>query len=105
VTDFHHPETGVPYNPDFAAMARSAGVAGVSVDRPGDLSDAIRAAIDAGQPCLIDANVAADRNPAGAGVWELPGLGHGEPMIGGRYQPAWPNSIPVPPPRIRARLP
>ena len=24
-TDFRHPETGAPYNPDFAAMARSAG--------------------------------------------------------------------------------
>ena len=31
-TDFHHPESGKPYNPDFAAMARSAGVEGVSID-------------------------------------------------------------------------
>ena len=30
------------YNPDFAAMARSAGVEGVSVDRAGDLGDAVR---------------------------------------------------------------
>jgi acetolactate synthase-1/2/3 large subunit len=36
-TDFRHPETGEPYNPDFAAMARSAGVDGVSVDRAADL--------------------------------------------------------------------
>ena len=34
-TDFRHPQTGEPYNPDFAAMARSAGVDGVSVDRAG----------------------------------------------------------------------
>jgi acetolactate synthase I/II/III large subunit len=88
VTDFHHPETDGPYNPDFAAMARSAGVEGVSVERAGDLSDAIKTAIDSGRPYLIDANIAADRNPAGAGVWELPGLGHGQPVIGGRYEPA-----------------
>ena len=41
-TDFRHPETGAPYNPDFAAMARSAGVEGVNVDRAADLSDAVR---------------------------------------------------------------
>ena len=34
-TDFRHPDTGAPYNPDFAAMARSAGIEGVSVDRAG----------------------------------------------------------------------
>jgi acetolactate synthase-1/2/3 large subunit len=87
-TDFKHPDTGAPYNPDFAAMARAAGVEGVSVDRPGDLSDAVRAGIAAGKPYLIDANIAADRNPGGAGVWELPGLGHGQPIIGGRYEHA-----------------
>jgi acetolactate synthase-1/2/3 large subunit len=87
-TDFKHPDTGAPYNPDFAAMARAAGVEGVSVDRPGDLSDAVRAGIAAGKPYLIDANIGADRNPAGAGVWELPGLGHGQPIIGGRYEHA-----------------
>src|SRR5213079_726652 len=37
-TDFHHPATGQPYNPDFAAMARSAGVEGVSVDRAAGLA-------------------------------------------------------------------
>ena len=41
-TDFKHPETGAPYNPDFAAMARSAGVEGVSIDRAGDLGDAVQ---------------------------------------------------------------
>ena len=29
VTDFKHPDTGEPLNPDFAAMARSAGIEGV----------------------------------------------------------------------------
>ena len=71
-TDFKHPATGMPYNPDFAAMARSAGIEGVSVDRAADLADAVRAAVASGKPYLIDANIAADKNPGGAGVWELP---------------------------------
>ena len=86
-TDFKDPQTGAPYNPDFAAMARSAGVEGVSVDRAGDLGDAVQAGIAANKPFLIDANIAADTNPGGAGVWELPGLGTSSPAIGGRYQP------------------
>jgi len=86
-TDFHHPESGKPYNPDFAAMARSAGVEGVSIDRPGDLGDAIRAGIASGKPYLIDANIGGDLNPPGAGVWELPGLGINRPAIGERYVP------------------
>ena len=86
-TDFHHPGSGEPYNPDFAAMARSAGVEGVSIDRPGDLGDAIRAGIASGKPYLIDANIGGDLNPPGAGVWELPGLGINRPAIGERYVP------------------
>ncbi len=86
-TDFKHPKTGLPYNPDFAAMARSAGVEGVTIDRPGDLADAVRAGIASGRPYLIDAIVGADKNPGGAGVWELPGHGVSTPMIGGRYTP------------------
>jgi acetolactate synthase-1/2/3 large subunit len=84
-TEFRHPETGQPYNPDFAAMARSAGVEGVSVDRAADLADAVRAGIAAGRPYLIDANIGADLNPGGAGAWELPGLGQSKPAFGGRF--------------------
>ena len=86
-TDFKHPDTGKPYNPDFAAMARSAGVEGVRIDRAADLGEAVRAGIATGRPYLIDAQISADRNPGGAGVWELPGLGQSQPAIGGRYQP------------------
>ena len=86
-TDFHDPKTGQRYNPDFAAMARSAGVEGVRVDRAGDLAAAVRKGIDAHRPYLIDVDIAADVNPAGAGVWELPGLGQSKPSIGTRYEP------------------
>jgi acetolactate synthase-1/2/3 large subunit len=87
-TDFHHPTTGERYNPDFAAMARSAGVEGVRVDRAGDLAEAVRTGIAANRPYLIDVDIAADINPSGAGVWELPGLGQSKPGIGTRYQPS-----------------
>jgi acetolactate synthase-1/2/3 large subunit len=86
-TDFHHPTTGARYNPDFAAMARSCGVEGVRVDRAGDLAEAIRKGIAANKPYLIDVDIAADINPSGAGVWELPGLGQSKPGIGMRYEP------------------
>ena len=86
-TDFHHPATGARYNPDFAAMARSAGVEGVRIDRADDLAEAVRKAIAANRPYLIDVDIAADVNPAGAGVWELPGLGQSKPGIGTRYVP------------------
>src|SRR6202167_2093954 len=87
-TDFHDPNTAERYNPDFAAMARSAGVEGVRIDRAADIGDAIRAAIATNRPYLIDVDIAADINPAGAGVWELPGLGQSKPAIGTRYVPA-----------------
>jgi acetolactate synthase-1/2/3 large subunit len=47
----------------------------------------LRAAIEARRPYLINANIGADQNPGGAGVWELPGLGRSQPAFGGRYQP------------------
>jgi acetolactate synthase-1/2/3 large subunit len=87
-TDFHDPNTGQRYSPDFAAMARSCGVDGVRVDRAGDIGEAIRKAIATNKPYLIDVDIAADINPAGAGVWELPGLGQSKAGIGTRYQPA-----------------
>ncbi len=86
-TDFRHPGTNKPYNPDFAAMARSAGIAGVSVDRAADLAEAVRMGIASGKPCVIDANIDGDLNPGGAGIWELPGMGRSKPAIGRQYVP------------------
>lgn len=86
-TDFRDPATNAPYNPDFAALARSAGVDGVSVDKAADLAEAVRAGIATGRPYVIDANIGGDLNPGGAGVWELPGMGQSRPAIGKRYVP------------------
>ena len=65
-------------------MAESAGVAGVRVDKAADLSAAVDAAVKAERPSVIDANIQGEQNPSGAGAWELPGLGYGEPAIGER---------------------
>src|SRR5712672_1220173 len=86
-TDFHDPRTGERYNPDFAAMARSCGVEGVRVDRAGDIGEAIRKGIAANKPYLIDVDIAADINPSGAGIWELPGLGQSKAGLGTRFDP------------------
>src|SRR4029078_8924944 len=77
-TDLKHPETGELSTPDFAAMARACGVEGVRVDRAADIGEAIRKGIAANRPYLIDVDLAAAVNPAGAGVWELPRLGQGK---------------------------
>ncbi|HBK78330.1 MAG TPA: acetolactate synthase [Nitrospinae bacterium] len=84
VTDFKYPDSAEPYNPDFAAMARTAGLKGLRVDKAKDLGEAVEEAVAANEPCVIDANIQGEGNPVGAGVWELPGLGHGEPAIGAR---------------------
>jgi pyruvate dehydrogenase (quinone) len=41
-------------NPDFAAIARAAGLFGVQVDKAGDLEDALREAFAHDGPALVD---------------------------------------------------
>ena len=55
---------------------------------PAIIGEAIRKGIAANKPYLIDVDIAADINPVGAGVWELPGLGQSKAGIGTRFQPA-----------------
>ena len=77
-TDFHHPETGQPYNPDFAAMARSAGRArhgALAPPRTRDVStpiagDAACAAHGHRRHCAPDA-----LRKRAAAAWPLPTLG------------------------------
>ena len=78
---------GKPYNPDFAALARSYGVEGVRVSKPGDLSAALAEAIAADRPFVIDADVDGSVPPTSVGTWELPPLTHPEPKFGEPWQP------------------
>jgi len=72
-------------HPLFRGALREA-VAGLF--EAGDIGEAIRKGIAANKPYLIDVDIAADINPVGAGVWELPGLGQSKAGIGTRFQPA-----------------
>jgi acetolactate synthase I/II/III large subunit len=45
---------GLPYAPDYAAIARESGALGISVRQPGELSAALKEAIAARRPTVID---------------------------------------------------
>ncbi|MCK0209736.1 thiamine pyrophosphate-binding protein [Starkeya koreensis] len=86
-TSFRHGPNGAAYNPDFAAMARSCGVEGVKVGRSDDFADALKHAIAANRPFVIDAEVDADVKPTSVGTWQLPPLPHPEPAFGQPWRP------------------
>jgi acetolactate synthase-1/2/3 large subunit len=47
-------DTGEPYNPDFAMLARANGADGVRVEDPADLAPALERALGGGKPFVID---------------------------------------------------
>lgn len=51
---FKRQDTGEPYNPDFAALARSFGAEGRRVDRAEDVRDAVAEAIASRRPYVLD---------------------------------------------------
>ncbi len=84
-TAFHSGPNGAPYNPDFAAWARAAGVDALTVTRSEDFAGALEQAIKANRPFLIDVHVDADVRPPATGAWALPPTPHKEPVFGRRY--------------------
>lgn len=78
---------GERYNPDFAAMARSYGVEGITVKHSDQFADALKHAIALGKPCLLDVHVDADIRPPSTGAWQLPPTPYREPAYGKRYLP------------------
>jgi thiamine pyrophosphate-dependent acetolactate synthase large subunit-like protein len=54
-------------NPDYATLARACGAVGFKAEKPGELHDAIRKALNANGPAIVDCVVSAD---------ELPNLPH-----------------------------
>jgi pyruvate dehydrogenase (quinone) len=54
-------------NPDYATLARACGAVGFKAEQPGELHDAIRNALNANGPAIVDCVVSAD---------ELPNLPH-----------------------------
>ncbi|WP_127904159.1 thiamine pyrophosphate-binding protein [Solirhodobacter olei] len=86
-TAFRHGANGEPYNPDFAAWARAAGVDGYTVTRSQDFAGTLEQAVASGRPALIDVHVDAEIRPPATGAWELPPIPPKEPVFGGPWRP------------------
>ncbi len=84
-TAFYAGPNGEPYNPDFAAMARSCGVSAITITRSEDFAGAMELAIKSNRPYLIDVHVDANVRPPATGAWSLPPLPHKEPVFGQRH--------------------
>ena len=84
-TAFYQGPERKPYNPDFAAWARAAGVEGITITKSRDFKGALEHAVKLGKPCLIDVHVDADIRPPGTGAWALPPIPHKEPIFGAKH--------------------
>jgi len=84
-TAFYQGPERKPYNPDFAAWARAAGVEGLTITRSQEFKGALEHAVKLGKPCLIDVHVDADIRPPGTGAWALPPIPHKEPIFGAKH--------------------
>ena len=78
-TSFATDRDGALYNPDFCALAASFGVDAVKVTAADQVEDAIRHAIAANRPYLIEVPVDRNIRPIGSGTWALPPIPHHEP--------------------------
>ena len=86
-TGFYRDDNKQPYNPDFAAWARAAGVEGITVTKSEDFAGALEHAIKADKPMLLDVHVDANVRPPATGTWALPPIPHAEPVFGEPYRP------------------
>jgi acetolactate synthase-1/2/3 large subunit len=67
---------------DYAAMARSMGAQGFSVEKPADLAGQLEAAIASNRPTVLDVRVDPDVRPFATGSWDLPPLSPPAPNFG-----------------------
>ncbi len=86
-TMFHEGPNHKPYNPDFAAWARAAGVEAITVTKSEDFKGALEHAIKANRPFVIDVHVDAEVRPPATGAWQLPPTPWKEPAFGQRFIP------------------
>jgi acetolactate synthase I/II/III large subunit len=69
-TEFTRPD-GTPYNPDFVMMAKAFGIEAALVEEPGDLAGALRAAIAAKAPYLLEVRTRGDVPMPRTGYWDI----------------------------------
>jgi acetolactate synthase-1/2/3 large subunit len=84
-TMFRH--DGKPWNPDFAALARSYGIEGVTVRHGREFKEAFAHALALGRPIVLDVHVNGDIHLPSTGAWQLPPTPYREPAFGERYLP------------------
>ncbi len=70
-TQFRMAGTGEPYNPDFAAMARTMGAEGQRVDRPEQLREAIQVALASDKPYVLDVIMDPKPGVPRTGFWDI----------------------------------
>ncbi len=86
-TAFYQGANKTPYNPDFAAWARAAGVEAMTITKSEDFRGALEHAIKANKPFLLDVHVDAEIKPPSTGTWQLPPTPYREPAFGERWLP------------------
>ena len=69
-TEFTTPD-GKPYNPDFPMMAKSFGIESARVEKPAELEDALRKALAAKGPFLLDVWTRGDVPMPRTGHWDI----------------------------------
>lgn len=87
-TAFFQGANNKPYNPDFAAWARAAGVDGITVTKSEDFKGALEHAIKSNKPFVLDVHVDAEIRPPATGTWQLPPTPYKEPAFGKPWVPA-----------------
>jgi acetolactate synthase-1/2/3 large subunit len=63
-------KNGKPYSPDYAAIARAYGIEGVRIDAAAQFRPALKRAIEANRPCVIDVAMQNEPVPT-AGHWNI----------------------------------
>jgi acetolactate synthase-1/2/3 large subunit len=69
-TEFTRPD-GTPYNPDFVMMAKAFGIAANLVEEPNELAGALRTAIAANAPYLLEVRTRGDVPMPRTGYWDI----------------------------------
>jgi acetolactate synthase-1/2/3 large subunit len=69
-TEFTRPD-GTPYNPDFPMLAKSFGIESALVEDPADIEPALRTAIAADVPYLLEVRTRGDVPMPRTGYWDI----------------------------------
>jgi len=81
-TSFLTDRTGQLFSVDFAALARSMGAEGATIERPADLAPQIEQALASRRPCVLDVRIDREARPTSTASWDLPPLPHPMPSFG-----------------------